>query len=202
MRDTAGAIATAQSVFVGDVISTKDTDRIAEVKVLSVWKGRDLPQIVEVRGMTRADGSAAATDRRFEADERYLFIPENARPPFLASACSATQGFVGAPNTIPAAYQTATGQDRGRAPLTVSTQAEDEAALTTSILPLLGAIALIAVGWAVISKVRTLEPERAASFSEESAAPSRPPVVRPEEPGRKRGKKKTLRALRRMSRGH
>lgn len=172
---TERAIESASSVFVGRVTDTSDAGRVAQVQVLSIWKGRDLPETVEVRGTT---GTAGTVDRRFDTAKTYLFIPENTRVPFLASACSATQSFVGPANIIPTAYQEAVGATTGRIVAPDPDASALEADLLKSILPLIGLIALIGITWAVISHFRGLEPERAASFPQdpEPVAPAKTKV--------------------------
>ena len=161
--NTERAIAAATSVFVGRVAETSDAGRVAQVQVLAIWKGRDLPEVVEVRGTS---GTAGTIDRRFDAAKTYLFVPENARAPFLASACSATQSFVGPANIVPTAYQDAVGATAGRIISSSPDNGELEAGLVRSILPLLAMIGLIAVVWMVIARLRSLEPERAMTFAE------------------------------------
>ena len=160
-------------MFVAKVKATDDSQRVAGVEVLSVWKGRDLPQFLDVMGAASADAPVSASDRRFEVGTTYLVIPENSREPFLASACSATQVFTGAPSAVPPPYQDAVGSISGRLPIFGESSEVTERNLTASILPLLGAIALIALVWALMLKMRSLAPQRATSFAE-STAPQRP----------------------------
>lgn len=160
--DTSDAIASSQSVFVGRVLDTDESGRVARVEVLSIWKGRDLADRVEVRGANSADSALEATDRRFDVGASYLFIPENGREPFLATSCSATQRYSNPPNLIPVTYQDAAGATAGRAPLDVSavSPADEEAETASSILPLLGMIGLIAIASVAISWSRSQRPER------------------------------------------
>lgn len=182
--DTAAAVGAAASVFVGEVRSVETDDRIVTMEVLSVWKGRDLPAHVEVRGTTTYGAAPAATDRRFEAGARYLVIPENSRSPFLATSCSATQRFSGSPGLIPQSLQDAAGTASGRAPLGPD-PVDVEAAVSRSVLPLIGAIGLIALTWAAILWMRSKGPERI-----QPAAASQP-QPKPEEKPR-RFKKRSL----------
>lgn len=183
--DAEYAIEAASTAFVGRVMSTKDLGLVAEVQVLSVWKGRDLPQVVEVRGAT--DSTPSSDSRRLDAGQTYLVIPENSRAPFLATACSATQGYAGPPNVIPTSYQDGAGAAAGRPPIGSEPADDTEAELTTSILPLLGLIGLIAAAWLIISRLRSLEPERMASVASETAPPS------PQQPEKRHFKRRSLR---------
>jgi hypothetical protein len=77
-------VATAKVAFVGLVISTSDMDRSARVKVESIWNGPVLPAYVEVHGEAPGSGpfSGSEGDHRYQAGQRYLFIPLNENPPF------------------------------------------------------------------------------------------------------------------------
>lgn len=162
--DTPHAIEAADSVFIGRVISLDESRRVAEMEVTSIWKGQDLGTRVEVRGASASDAPPSVTDRRFDAGATYLVIPENSREPFLASACSATQRHAAAANIIPPSFQDAVGATTGRAPMAQSGSSRaDEAALVTSILPLLGAIFLIGLVWVAIDRVRRSGPQRLAT---------------------------------------
>lgn len=162
--DTARALRSADTVFVGRVVSLDGSGRVAEMEVTSIWKGRDLPTRVEVRGASASDAPASATDRRFDVDATYLVIAENSREPFLASACSATQKHAAAANLIPPSFQDAVGATTGRSASVPTVSSGDrEAALTKSILPLLGAIVLIALVWFAIDRLRSIAPKRLAT---------------------------------------
>jgi hypothetical protein len=87
----AGQIDAAPTVFVGTVIRTSNNDRVARVRVESVWKGPAVPTFVTVSG-TPAQGSAATSvDRSFAVGQRYLLVPSTGSSPFQDSSCSATQ---------------------------------------------------------------------------------------------------------------
>lgn len=160
--ESTDAIASAQSVFVGRVQSTDNSGRVATVEVLSVWKGRDLTEQVEVRGASSADSAPQGTDRRYEVGVTYLFVPENGRDPFLATSCSATQRYTGPPRLIPVTYQDGVGATTGRNPIdgSTATAADLEADATRSILPLLALLGLLAMAALAISWSRSQRPER------------------------------------------
>ncbi len=194
------AIAAADVVFVGRVVSIAELGLVAQVEVLSIWKGRDLPELVEVRG---ASGSAASSSdaRRFDVDNRLLVIPENSRAPFLATGCSATQAYSGGAHLIPASYQDAAGATAGRPPIAPESAVDVEAELSRSILPLLALIALIGLTWAVIARLRTLEPERVAEATPEPAPP-KPQKPRFKRRNKKRDVARTRKVARRTVRRH
>jgi hypothetical protein len=172
VQPTEFAIDSATTVFVGQVVATEDQGTTAEMRVLSVWKGRDLPETVQVSG-SAGSATTSSDARRFDVGRSYLVIPENSREPFLATACNATQAYSAAPNVIPSSYQDGTGAARGRPPIVTDSGVDSEAKLLTSILPLVGAIGLIALAWLVIRSLRSLEPERGNPVATEKALPGR-----------------------------
>jgi hypothetical protein len=111
------ALEEAPAAFVGRVTATSDLDRVAEMRVIAVWKGNDLEEQITVWGVPVAGAPVAATDGRFTVGSTYLVIPENTRQPFLASSCSATQAYAANGLIIPPAYRNAVGASQGRAPL-------------------------------------------------------------------------------------
>lgn len=84
----------ARVVFVGTVVATSDGGRRAQVRVETIWKGPDLPRAIEVVGSPAGLGGATSIDRRFQADQRYLFVLADERPPFTDNSCSATQPYM------------------------------------------------------------------------------------------------------------
>jgi hypothetical protein len=86
----------ARAVFVGTVVSVSDRGRRAQVSVETIWKGPDLPREVEVLGSSAGSGGATSIDRTFQANQRYLFVLADERPPFTDNSCSATQPFTAA----------------------------------------------------------------------------------------------------------
>lgn len=197
--DTRAAIATAPSVFVGRVASVSTDGRVAQMQVLSIWKGRDLAPVVELRGAPESTSPPATTDRRFEVDEQYLVIPENGRTPFLATSCSATQRFTSSPNIIPPQFQEATGSSQGRG---VSVDAPDtsEAQLTTSILPMLFAIALIGAFWVLILWLRSKTGSAEAVEAEDPTPKAPKPPKQRRRSLRRDSRRSSTGATRRVSR--
>ncbi len=91
----------ARVVFVGTVSSIANEEREATVAVESIWIGPRLPETVVVSGAP--DGATAAgaqvassVDRTFERGTRYLFVPNDAAPPFKDDACTATTEYTAA----------------------------------------------------------------------------------------------------------
>jgi hypothetical protein len=85
-------LATAQLVFVGTVAFTSDGDRVARVRVESVWKGPNLAAYVDVHGSpVSGPFSMSSVDRTYRAGERDLFVLFSDRSPFQDNSCSATQ---------------------------------------------------------------------------------------------------------------
>lgn len=90
----ADQIQTAALVFVGNVVYTYDRDRVAHVKVESIWKGPTLPTYLDVHG-SPVSGSARASsvDRTYQSGVRYLFVLYSAAQPLQDNDCSATQPY-------------------------------------------------------------------------------------------------------------
>jgi hypothetical protein len=86
----------ARVVFVGTVVGLSDSGRRAQVRVETIWKGPDLPRVVDVVGSPAGLGGASSIDRTFQADQRYLFVLADERPPFSDNSCSATQPYTAA----------------------------------------------------------------------------------------------------------
>jgi len=178
------AMVNATAVFVGEVISTSDGGRVAKVRVTSIWKGRDLPATVEVRGASEPGGPASATDRRFETGTTYLVIPENTREPFLATACSATQPSNAVSNVIPETYHQALGATEGRSPIGDSNSSETTET-NFPILPILGSTVFVILGWLLFTRLRNGMPSRVESMKHER------PVKKPKQ---RRFRKRSLAA--------
>lgn len=91
------AVASAPLVFVGTVVSTSDGDRVAHVKVESIWKGPNLPAYVDVHGSPVSGFSTASSvDRRYRAGEQDLFVLFSDQPPYQDNSCSVTQPYTAA----------------------------------------------------------------------------------------------------------
>lgn len=85
----------AEVIFVGTVTALTNEDRWATVAVEDVWKGENIPAVLEVRaGPADPPGpmhAASSVDRTFRDGARYIFFPYGHPPRFRDSSCSATQ---------------------------------------------------------------------------------------------------------------
>jgi hypothetical protein len=88
-----GQLETAAVVFVGTVVGTSNADRVARVKVETVWKGGGIPTFVTVSGTPDGSSAAMSVDRRFRVGQRYLFAPYSASSPYQDNNCSVTQSY-------------------------------------------------------------------------------------------------------------
>lgn len=98
-------VTTASVVFVGAVVATADGGRVARVRVESVWRGGDIPAIVEVNGVYSPPGAppptppppgvmvASSNDRFYRVGKRYLFIPRGGITSFEDSPCTSTRPY-------------------------------------------------------------------------------------------------------------
>ena len=89
--EPAVAIAAAPVAFVGTVEATSNGNRVALVRVESVWRGPNLPTKVIVKGTPDEAAAATSVDRIFGPGTRYLFLPINFASPFEDNSCTATQ---------------------------------------------------------------------------------------------------------------
>ena len=102
----------ASVVFVGTVLSTSNGDRVARVRVESVWKGGPVPVVVTVSGTPDLGSAATSVDRTFAPGRRYLFLPSNTTSPYQDSSCSATQPYAPVLDSLrPAVTQPPSGTD-------------------------------------------------------------------------------------------
>jgi hypothetical protein len=87
-------IATSPLVFVGTVVSTSENDRVARVKVESIWKGLALPAYVDLHGSPGSgSGVITSVDRMFRTGERDIFVLFSDQQPLQDNSCSATQPY-------------------------------------------------------------------------------------------------------------
>ena len=88
-----GQLDGAAVVFVGLVVGTSNSDRVARVKVETVWKGDGIPTYVTVSGTPAGGGAATSVDRTFTVGHRYLFAPYSGPSPYQDNSCSPTQEY-------------------------------------------------------------------------------------------------------------
>jgi hypothetical protein len=87
-------ISTAPLVFVGTVVLTSDEDRVAHVRVESIWKGPTLSAYVDVHGSPVSELNVhSSVDRTYRAGERDLFVLFSDRAPYQDNSCSATRPY-------------------------------------------------------------------------------------------------------------
>ncbi len=78
-------------MFVGEVVDTSNRDRAAEVRVIDVWHGRNLPPEVVVIGGKLGYDVGSSGDREYIDGETYTFFVSEAEAGGLRdSACSPT----------------------------------------------------------------------------------------------------------------
>jgi len=151
------ALPAANAVFVGEVISLSDQNRVARMRVLEVWKGRDLPGTVEVLGSEEGSSAFGPDDRTFQLGRTYLVLSDSTRSPFDSNRCSATKLYnpVGG-RVIPPNFAAVIGVSTARSPLASPGGESDTGAGGGSYLPYIN-IALVLVGLvAAISVLRKL----------------------------------------------
>lgn len=68
------ALREADSVFVGVVRDVANNDRLAQVEVREIWRGPDLPRIVQVQGGPDDPNMITSTDRTYATGTTYLFV--------------------------------------------------------------------------------------------------------------------------------
>ena len=88
-----GQLDGAAVVFVGSVVGTSNSDRVARVNVETVWKGEGIPTYVTVSGTPAASSAATSVDRTFTVGHRYLFAPYSGPSPYQDNSCSPTQEY-------------------------------------------------------------------------------------------------------------
>jgi hypothetical protein len=131
-------VASAPMVLVGTVLFTSDNERVARVKVESIWRGPELPAYVDVHGSPVSGlNTASSVDRKYSAGTRYLFILFSADRPLQDNSCSATQVYTSELAAL------APADARSPAPATALDPVRN--AIGQYWLPALGFLALVAV---------------------------------------------------------
>ena len=88
-----GQLDAASVAFVGTVVGTSNGDRVARVKVETVWRGDGVRTYVTVSGTPDGGSAATSVDRSFRVGQRYLFAPYSASSPYQDNNCSVTQPY-------------------------------------------------------------------------------------------------------------
>jgi hypothetical protein len=87
-------ISTAPLVFIGTVVSTSDDDRVAHVRVESIWKGPTLAAYVDVHGSPVSGFNVhSSVDRTYRTGERDIFVLFSDSEPYQDNSCSSTQPY-------------------------------------------------------------------------------------------------------------
>jgi hypothetical protein len=87
-------VKTASLVFIGTVLYTYDGDRVAHVKVESIWKGPALRTYLDVHGSpVSGQFAASSVDRTYQSGTRYLFVLYSDAQPLQDNSCTATQPY-------------------------------------------------------------------------------------------------------------
>jgi hypothetical protein len=147
VRDQA---ASSPLVFVGTVTFTSDNDRVARVKVESIWRGPELPAYVDVHGSPVSGlSTASSVDRKYSAGTRYLFVLFSADRPLQDNSCSATQVYTSELAAL------APADARQPAPATAVDELQN--AFSQYWLPALGFLAILAAA-VVIGLRRSSKP--------------------------------------------
>lgn len=158
----ASQIDAAPIAFVGTVIGTSSSDRVARVKVESIWNGPVIRTFVTVSGTPDQTSAATSVDRTFKVGQRYLFVPFTASSPFQDNACSPTQAYSSEldplrPATAQAPGPGSAGLDPTDSPLSFWT--------IPSLAVLAVLLAIVAIFAGVVRRRRRRgQPERQSSF--------------------------------------
>src|SRR5438105_2495760 len=148
------SLGSAALVFVGTVTYTSDADRVAHVRVESIWRGPQLDGYVDVHGSpVSGQGSYSSVDRQYSAGMRYLFVLYSANQPLQDNSCSATQPY----SAALAAYAPAEAHD----PSAPSLGDEFQNFVFMHAWPIGAALALMALVVAVLVWRRRLQSPRA-----------------------------------------
>lgn len=143
-------VASAGLVFVGTVILTSDNDRVARVRVETIWRGPELPAYVDVHGSPMSGVGASSIDRKYTAGTRYLFVLFSADQPLQDNNCSGTQVYSAELATLSPAG--------ARSPAPATAVDEIQNAVRQYWLPALGFLALVATA-ALIGLLRAGRPQ-------------------------------------------
>lgn len=154
------AVARANTVFVGTVVGLSNSDRTAEVEVLGVWKGSDLPPQTVVVGGSDDPTVVNEDDRTFNLGVTYLFVLADFRPPFSDDICSATRPYEGSPTIVPGNLRDDVGATIGRTPVSdeTSRRNRDEGGSLRPVVALIGSIAVIMLAIVLIQAVSRYRP--------------------------------------------
>lgn len=129
------AVAQAEIAFVGTVTGVANEGRWATVSVEEIWKGPDMPPVVEVHG-GGPNPSDSLADRTFTAGTRYVFFPYVEEGVLTDNICSSTMEFPFEISFRPETFRTPTPSEPEPA---------DPIATIGSLAVPIGAVAFLAV---------------------------------------------------------
>ncbi len=136
------ALEDASGAFIGDVTEARFDSDQATIRVLWIWKGRDLPAEIVVQtpsGVTSSGDSAY----RFRAGATYIVMMQDTVAPLTIDECSGTRMYRADGEAIPPDLQVAAGASIGHRPGGSGAAASSDAT-DTSVLPLVGLVAGLA----------------------------------------------------------
>lgn len=170
------ALVEANTVFVGEVISLSNRNREASMRVIEVWKGRQLPATVVVEGGSSDPTDFGPDDRTFQQGRTYLVFSDDTRSPFTSDRCTATKLYTPlGGRAIPQDAATALGINRARAPMAAAEANGATADDTGGLLTVLSGSLVLAAVIAGFVMFRTMTSAR-HQFRKTASAP---PVDRP-----------------------
>lgn len=138
--DLEDAVAQAGVLFVATATSTNARGTEAEMDVIAIWKGPDLPETVTIDGAT---GEELSLHRRFVAGQTYLVFPLNYAEPFQDNQCTATRAYTTTGLAIPPYLVDVVGEETARPPIaTVEASAEGGLSATPVLIAVGGGILL------------------------------------------------------------
>ncbi|TMD01530.1 MAG: hypothetical protein E6J05_01565 [Chloroflexi bacterium] len=157
-RSIGDQLAISPVVFVGSVVYTSDQDRVARVKVESIWKGPSMAAYVDVHGSpVSGPFTASSVDRHYQAGHRYLFVPVNATMPFDDNSFSLTQ-----PYTAELAAM-APKDARSPAPASFNDYVQNFAGQNPLVIPILLLVLAVAATIAIVRLRRVASQRRGGS---------------------------------------
>ena len=171
------ALVQANTVFVGEVVSLSNRNREASMRVIEVWKGRQLPATVVVEGGSSDPTDFGPDDRTFQEGRTYLVFSDDTRSPFGSDRCAATKLYTPlGGRSLPQNAASALGINRARAPM-AATQADGATADDTGgLLTFISGSLVLAAFVAGFVMYRTMTSTRHQFRKTASAPPSDRPV--------------------------
>lgn len=109
------ALEDAPGAFIGEVSEARfDLDQ-ATIRVLWIWKGRDLPKEIVVQTPFEVT-SSGESGFRFRAGATYIVMMQDSVAPFTVNECSGTRMYRADGEAIPSDFWAAVGAEMGHRP--------------------------------------------------------------------------------------